>query len=462
MIDCHELQHLTHLKVIKCHPGYMSSTDFSNTIWSLSNLTHCCLDTRSDFPVPTVISLTLEYFSIFCECWGLRQVINLLQYTTHLQYLHVPLNTLNKKWRQKLSPVLSITMLKLSNVHSLYGMMTILQILPNLTHLKVDTYYIDCDGHRWEELIDVHLPKLSVFHLRMRIELLGKKNDEKHINQLLDTFCSPFWLEKHQWFIRCHLISYEKNRTIFLYTMPYGFIDCNLNMFDMPYKSTNPRNDDHNLYDRVKNLYRITSVECLSFIQFSNIRNLSIDLTFDKKLWENVPIFHQLISITILSTDNDAQFHLQSVLDRAPCLYSLTIQSWPSSDIPIIKNTNTSIRRLNLQMDNLSQNYLFFSNETSETFIRSPLGMQCEELLIKIKSRENILQLVNGMCHLRILQIQYWLDLPCFIDYKQCERESEIFIKWLQDHLPSTCVVLHDNKNRMFNVLLKIWLHLEK
>jgi len=182
MIDCHRLPHLTHLKVIKCHPGYMSSTDFSNTIWNLPKLTHCRLDTRSDFPVPTVISSSLEYFSISCECWGLRQVIDLLRYTTHLRYLHIPLNKLNNKRHHRLSSIRSITMLKLSDVHSLHGMVTILRAVPNLTHLKVDAYYIDCNGHRWEQIINDRLTKLKVFHLRMRIEFPGKKNNEKYVD----------------------------------------------------------------------------------------------------------------------------------------------------------------------------------------------------------------------------------------------------------------------------------------
>jgi hypothetical protein len=284
MIDCHQLPHLTHLKVIKCHPGYMSSVDFSNIIWSLSNLIHCRLDTRSDFPVPTVMSSSLEYFSISCECWGLRKVLNLLQYTTHLQYLRVPLNKLNNKRHPKLSSIPSIITLKLSDVYSLHGMVTILQAVPNLTYLKVDVYYINYDGHRWEALIDTYLPKLKVFHLRMRMELPGKKNNEKHIDVLLDTFRSRFWLEKHQWYVRCHRISYEKYGTVLLYTIPYGFIDCHLNMLTIPYKATYPRNNNHDSYRQVKNLSYTSTVECLSLTRFSHVRNLSIVLCFDKKL----------------------------------------------------------------------------------------------------------------------------------------------------------------------------------
>ena len=68
-----------------------------------------------------------------------------------------------------------------------------------------------------------------------------------------------------------------------------------------------------------------------SFLQLSHIRNLSINLHFETNLWKDVPVFSRLLSITILSTDTNASFHLQSLLDRSPCLDSLTIQSWPSS-----------------------------------------------------------------------------------------------------------------------------------
>ena len=63
----------------------------------------------------------------------------------------------------------------------------IFQVVPNLTHLKVDTYHVNCDGHRWKELIDTYLPKLKSFYLRMRIKLSNMKNSGKYLDQLLNT-----------------------------------------------------------------------------------------------------------------------------------------------------------------------------------------------------------------------------------------------------------------------------------
>jgi hypothetical protein len=139
------------------------------------------------------------------------------------------------------------------------------------------------------------------------------------------------------------------------------------------------------------------------------------------------PVFHQLISITILSTDNNAQFHLQSLLNRSPYLHSL-----------------------------------YFRNEACEILIHSILGMQCEELLIKVKNHESILKLVNEICHLRILQIQYWLDLPffCWLQ-KMWERKQNIHQMVLRSFVLNICCCTWWSKP-MFSVLLKIWLHLEK
>jgi hypothetical protein len=122
----------------------------------------------------------------------------------------------------------------------------------------------------------------------MCIEFPGKKNKDKQVDQLLDTFRNQFWLEKHQWYVRCHRMSHEKYGTIFLCTIPYGFVDFYLNMLTTAHKSTCPQDNDYDLYHQVKNLSYISSMECLSFIQFSHIRNLSIELYFDKKLWKNI------------------------------------------------------------------------------------------------------------------------------------------------------------------------------
>jgi hypothetical protein len=98
--------------------------------------------------------------------------------------------------------------------------------------------------------------------------------------------------------------------------------------------------------------------------------------------------------------DEDAPVRLQSLLDRAPNLYSLTIKSWPDSQIPLVENVSSSLRRLDLERCRKWRGRPFFSREECNIFIRSPLAMQCEELLIQLQTYESALDLINGMHNL--------------------------------------------------------------
>jgi hypothetical protein len=348
-------------------------------------------------------------------------------------------------------------------------MKTILVAVPQLTQLKVDAYYINCDGYQWEEIIDKHLPKLEVFRLRMHIQFRGKKNNEHNVDALVDSFRTRFWLEKHRWLIRCHYRSENLYTSILLYSLPNTFGDVELNMLTIPYKSTCPQDTDHRLYDRVNNLcYGSWLHERHPFLQFFNIRNLSIHLPFNKNFGEIIPTLHQLNSLTVLSAKEDAQFHLQSLLDRAPCLYSLTIKSWPLSQMPVVENTyNASVRRLDLRLHRrgISSSFFsikecntFFSRKECNTFIRSPLGAQCEELLIQVENHDSVLDLINNMGNLRMLHIEYQFDSKSFSVDNRYERKSDIFVKWLQDQLPTACII---SKFEYICDYLKLWIYLK-
>jgi hypothetical protein len=46
---------------------------------------------------------------------------------------------------------------------------------------------------------------------------------EAELDALLDSFRSAFWLEEHQWFVRCDWISSSISNFATLYTLPYAF-----------------------------------------------------------------------------------------------------------------------------------------------------------------------------------------------------------------------------------------------
>ncbi|CAF0968900.1 unnamed protein product [Rotaria sp. Silwood1] len=89
-----------------------------------------------------------------------------------------------------------MAMLKLSHVYSFDTMVNILQAMPNLTNLKVDTFFTDCDGYRWAEMRDNYLPKLKIFRLQIHMKLLDKSHNARYVYELVDSFRNRFWLEK--------------------------------------------------------------------------------------------------------------------------------------------------------------------------------------------------------------------------------------------------------------------------
>ena len=237
-----KLHNLTHLKLIKCHKSlqYKDSIYLSDSIWSLPKLTHFYVDTEENvFHIPTKSSLSLQLVSILSHCCRLIEVNRLIKKTPGLRSISIRHRDLNDD-QYCSSPAPSITVLKLYDIHSRLVIKNLLQTMVNLTHLTIETFYIQFDGYQWEQIISHHLPTLRVFRLKMDIQFVEKKNNEQQIEILVDSFRSRFWLEERQWFVRCHWKLQKNYSDILLYTLPLVFRDVNTTMMCSPYKSTSP------------------------------------------------------------------------------------------------------------------------------------------------------------------------------------------------------------------------------
>ncbi|CAF1104767.1 unnamed protein product [Rotaria sordida] len=100
--------------------------------------------------------------------------------------------------------------------------------------------------------------------------------------------------------------------------------------------------------------------------------------------------------------------------------------------------TSISVRRLDLQDYNCD-----FDEEQCIKLSHSPLGIQCETLLITVKNRTNILKLVNNMSNLQALNVQ------CLDDNWTDENDltssiDDELVEWLRQQLPSTCTIMRD------------------
>ncbi|CAF1074930.1 unnamed protein product [Rotaria sordida] len=145
----------------------------------------------------------------------------------------------------------------------------------------------------------------------------------------------------------------------------------------------------------------------------------------------------------VSSTDDNADYDLQILLNEAHCLYSLEITSWPSSLIPLVKNTSKSVRRLDLRQ--LTICHQQDSNSSSRTqnyrkFGCSRLGIQCEILRIATESEADILALVDTMTNIRVLYTTCTSDIWKYADNVSSSKKFE-FIELLKSSLPSTSII---------------------
>ena len=453
-----DLPNLTHLKIIKSE-HYRNTKlllHILNHIWTLSKLTHCHLDIYSKRQLiaiaPEMISESLKYFSIKHYLWSLNQLSVLFKHTPHLQYLDIKLDE-NSANQQLSSSILSMTTLKIFTTNSKDVMINLLRSMPNLYYLAVKLENIYIDGYQLEQIIVDHLPQLKNFRLQMDVSL----PDEVHVDKLFDSFRTRFWLDERQWFIRCYWNTQNTNdKWSFFET--HSFLSDTINLIDDGYrsKSTCPHGDNKWSYDYTHTLYYYSTAltkRSLISIRFINIRKLYIYLPFHEYLWHYVPQFDRLISLSVTisddANDDNCYSQLQLLLDRAPRLYSLKFRSWHPSITQklLFENTSVSIRHLDLREYSDSNNPRYFDEQDCTALIHSPLGIQCEILVIDVENRTNVMNLINTMTNLRALNVS-------------CRNEEENtddnLAEWLESKLPSTCRV--SDKRYKRRCATRVWI----
>jgi hypothetical protein len=306
--------------------------------------------------------------------------------------------------------------------------------LRNLTVQTVGDIYID--GCQWEQIIRDHLTQLKRFRLKLRRKLVNNRNWKQNVDELVDSFRGPFWIKERRWFVQCDwdpdLIA------IYLYTLPYAFDHLKVH-FPLISKSTCPHIECNCSYDRVRQLKYTSSIsedfnQC--HISFSDVQDLTVNLPINDHFWMVVPNFHRLTSLSVSWYEYDKSFpsQLQSMLDRATRLYSLSIATWRSvpSQMAPCDITNVSIRRLNFY-----DYHYHYNNEECATLSSSSLGIQCEILRISVENRTCVLDLVNKMANLRELIVQCQDDTWM----TQSTAIPDELSKWLQHQLPTTCTI---------------------
>ncbi|CAF1265183.1 unnamed protein product [Adineta steineri] len=436
--------------------------EFINNIWNLSKLIYCYLnlDLKHGLHIvtPTQYSLSIEHLSIVGVPCRISQLNLLYQYTPHIRYLALDLYRDNNDEELKTS-ILSINQLNLVFVGPQYSTIeNLLQHVPNLYELKIETCYIEINGYDWEQIIRNYLPKLKIFQLKMRCQIRNEKSKQ----ELFNSFQTQFWLKEHQWFIRYHYNTDDNSNMICLYTLPYHFSYLDI-QFPLLYKSTCSNNDDYSSYDSVQHLfYRSSLVEknFLSNFQFLNINNLTINLPINDHLLLIVRKLNRLNLLEISRpnniSDDDAQTQLQDLLDHIPHLYSLNFKSWSETKVQnqqligLQKLTPIIIKTQFIQQINLLGYDHWFNDDECIHLSQSSIGIHCKMLYIKVKKQTYITDLIKKMPNLRVLIIRSQDDI--WSNYSSVD----LLVQWLKQNLSPMCSIKRDSR---YIHHIRIWIH---
>jgi hypothetical protein len=185
-----------------------------------------------------------------------------------------------------------------------------------------------------------------------------------------------------------------------------------------------------------------------SHIRFPNIEPLYIKFPIHDEFWSIVPSLNRLHSLDVFSYADNYQVQLQTLLDRASNLHTLTINQDGSLplQLSLFKCTNASLHRLHLGYYNHC-----FNNEECITLSRSSLTVHCEVLSIEVNNPESIINLINNIIKLRSLYI-YWNNKKTFKklsrttdndeSYEEHSLNIDELIQWLKVRLPATCLIV--------------------
>ena len=259
----------------------------------------------------------------------------------------------------------------------------------------------------WERLIQKHMSKLKSLQFKMNFTVdAANSTGEQLVEEILDTFRTPFWLDEHQWFVQCDWSPVSKR--CYVYTVPYTFENFNID-FPIYSKSTSAPDNHPRLYEHVHRLTYAAAPKylskclTLSHIQFFNIQHITIELPehnhFRLKDQQYDP----------MTDDYEAKClnQLQCLLERYSPLTSLDISEWPLAilNMPPCNAKNISVSELNLRCH--PNNEYYYTRKQCEEFSRSPLGIQCKILTVDVDNPTCVRELIINMNNLQVINFRY-------------------------------------------------------
>jgi hypothetical protein len=96
--------------------------------------------------------------------------------------------TINSHFQIQTMTKFNFHILPYMNANSFKVMTKLLQHMPTLSNLTIETLHINIDGHQWKQIIPEHFPKLKVFRFKMRYLLDEVNSQEEEINRIVDSY----------------------------------------------------------------------------------------------------------------------------------------------------------------------------------------------------------------------------------------------------------------------------------
>jgi hypothetical protein len=438
ILQCH---HLTHLRLIQCFFN-SEENDLINNIWSLPKLIDCQIDNIKSkgicFSKLVNVSSSIKYLSIKNITCDFRYLSYVFQQTPCLRRLSATITCTEKNSKLETTVPL-LTTLTLSFHGSIPTLINLFEQIFNIRYLTLRTSYLVFNGNEWKNILINYLPNLKQFQFKMDFQLSENNNLEDQVDELLETFQTDYWIKKHQWFVRCDWNPSGPFNQAILYTLPYAFNDFNfINEFHS--KSTCLHEEDYWSYDRIEILQHESNLSN-NFVYipicFPNISHLEIILPFNEKFLSNIPSLDHLKSLDVTLLPGDSVYYqLQTLLNRASNLHLLRFSHLSDFEMILFKICNTSIRRLDFFTKESMLYSWYFNKEQCIALANSSLGQQCQTLVIDVKNRTNIIDLITNMPHLQSLTFQCKDDKW---NNKTSTTTNDELLHWLNEHLPFSC-----------------------
>ena len=152
----------------------------------------------------SVTSSTIKSVHGFCDTFT-ASTTELWRHTPQLQNLSVGIN-IRSSFTDFPTNITSITRLDLLFTRSweFSSLVNLLRRIPNVNYLKLNMIYHGISAQIWERLIPRYLPRLKTLHFKMNFDAVEQINArEQQVEQIVNTFRNPFWLDEHRWFVQC-------------------------------------------------------------------------------------------------------------------------------------------------------------------------------------------------------------------------------------------------------------------